>query len=96
MPTEKNHRDSNGTLCNESEAIVNSSAINDTVLWRHVMMEWLNEKEAYRYACRVNYYLVVHYLQMIWAESTSVGCGAVRCDEDDAMYTHMLCVYCPA
>jgi len=37
-----------------------------------------------------------HYTQVVWRDTTKVGCGRATCNADDMFQTHWVCRYSPA
>ena len=68
--------------------------INQTVEASDVVEYWATEKECFNFATKkcVNNCLCGHYTQIIWRNTTEVGCAVVQC-EDKQIW---VCQYSPA
>ncbi len=59
---------------------------------------WVAEKADYTYASNACKEGAVcgHYTQVVWRDTTKVGCGRATCTANEAFYTHWVCRYSPA
>ncbi|XP_052276294.1 cysteine-rich venom protein latisemin-like [Dreissena polymorpha] len=48
--------------------------------WNKAISNWANEKNVYTYNGDNGGKVVGHYTQIVWAESSKVGCGYARCN----------------
>ena len=59
---------------------------------------WVAEKADYSYAsniCKAGAQCG-HYTQIVWRDTTKVGCGRATCTANDMVHTHWVCRYSPA
>ncbi|KAF3487224.1 hypothetical protein F2Q69_00052066 [Brassica cretica] len=57
---------------------------------------WMTEKDNYEYAtntCDGGEGVCGHYTQIVWRDSVRLGCGSVRCKNDE--YIWVICSYDP-
>lgn len=95
-----------GSKCGENDLVIDESFFavdqhgtpadpND--YWGDVVGAWESGKANFTIGCEADCYAVGKYTQLVWATSTSVGCGIALCDADDFVrYVHYVCLYCPA
>ncbi|XP_075719937.1 allurin-like isoform X2 [Rhinoderma darwinii] len=83
------------SLCSCGENLYVSSSESS---WNTIIHKWAKEKEDFTYGKGNDGYSTGHYTQVVWAESTQIGCGAAKCDTSGYQFPIylMVCHYCPA
>ncbi|KAG8081395.1 hypothetical protein GUJ93_ZPchr0007g3014 [Zizania palustris] len=57
---------------------------------------WVSEKEYYNYdnnTCSAGQYGCLHYTQVVWRDTTAIGCGGVTCSNTGNVF--IICSYSP-
>ncbi|VDO01480.1 unnamed protein product [Rodentolepis nana] len=58
---------------------------------------WFNEHVNYDYSSNIcRDFICGHYAQLVWANTTDVGCGWHKCTYDKALQFYLVCHYAPA
>jgi len=92
----------NANRASQYAALGGSGSVGENIAWgtagyfslEHLAQLWANEQSLWSYGpvTQSNFMDVGHYTQMIWANTTSVGCGAATCGGS----TFLVCNYAPA
>ncbi|RLN27843.1 pathogenesis-related protein PRB1-3-like [Panicum miliaceum] len=64
------------------------------ITWKTTVDEWSNEKKSYHYGSNTcdPGKMCGHYTAVVWKDTTTVGCGRVKCNNGDTM---IMCSYWP-
>ena len=56
---------------------------------------WGNEEKKYNYAKRKFTESNGHFTQLVWQNTTDVGCAVIQCDSDSVKGAYLVCEYYP-
>lgn len=81
----------NDSLCGENQWVLytlKGHPLNFT--WHEATEAWTSRRFDLSFGCNVN-----NYTQMVWNDSTTIGCGAFHCATGNNLFVLYQCLYCP-